>query len=172
VKEYERIYMPKQFTFFLCLMLAISFVCYSQSSNDTENLSEWVEIYQITLESYLHQDTALNANIDFIAIDMTTLEFTDDYDKKEIAAWLEKQYVPVIDTNFDGLRTRGLLDEMGTYIPNGVFLSIYKVTRTNNEIIINGVKYRSAEGANWFRTTWRLNNGIWEFAGTVMTAIS
>ena len=164
--------MLKQFTFFICLMLAISFVGYSQSSNDTENLSEWVKIYQITLESYLQQDTALNANIDFIAIDLATLEFTDDYDKKEIVTWFEEHYVPVINTNFDGLRARGLLNERGTHIPDGILLSIYRVTRTNNEIIINGGKYRGAEGANSFRTTWRLNNGIWEFAGTVMTAIS
>ena len=172
MKEYERIYMPKQFTFFLCLMLAISFVCYSQSSNDTENLSEWVEIYQITLESYLQQDTALNANIDFIAIDLATLEFTDDYDKKEIASWFEKQCVPVINTNFDGLRASGLLDERGTHIPNGVLLGINKVARTHDEIIINGMKYRGNHGANGFRTTWQLNKGIWQFAGTVMTWIS
>jgi hypothetical protein len=114
--------MRKQFTFFACLMFAISFVGYPQSNNDTESLSEWAEIYQITLESYLKQDTALNANIDFIAIDLATL--------------------------------------------------VSRITRTNNEILISGSKYRSAEGANGFRTTWRLNNGIWEFAGTVMTWIS
>jgi hypothetical protein len=58
------------------------------------------------------------------------------------------------------------------YIPDGVLLSIGKITETDNEIIIEGTKYRSGEGANGFRTKWRLNNGVWKFIETVMTWIS
>jgi hypothetical protein len=151
-------------------MSAICFVCYSQSVSFTENMTEWAKIYQITLDSYLRQDTALNEDIEFIAIDLTTLEFTNDYDKEAILSWFESHHVPVLDTNFDGLKDKGLFN--GLYIPDGVFLKIDRVIEKDNEIIIYGIKYRGVDGANWFRTNWRLNNGIWEFTETVMIMIS
>jgi hypothetical protein len=86
--------------------------------------------------------------------------------------WFEINYVPVINTNFDGLREAGLYNEESMGIPDGILLTINKVSEKNNEIIIAGMKYRSSEGAYWFESKWRLNNGIWEFVGTVMTAIS
>jgi hypothetical protein len=153
-------------------MLTICFVGYSQIIDVTGNLTKWAEIYQITLDSYLKQDTALNEGIDFIAIDLASLEFTNDYDKENIVIWFENHHVPVIDTNLSGLKDRGLFNEEFMYIPDGVFLKIIKVTEMNNEIIIEGMKYRGAEGANWFRTIWKLNNGIWEFISTFMTMIS
>ena len=165
--------------FGILFALAISFLVYSQHgniaenlTNSTENLTKWTEIYQITLESYLKQDTALNENIDFIAIDLAALEFANDYDKKAIAAWIGREYVPVIDANMDGLRAKDLFDEKGMYIPDGVFLSINEVAETDSEIIIKGMKYRGARAANWFETKWQLNNGIWQFAETIMTMIS
>jgi hypothetical protein len=172
VKEYEGVCMRKPLIFGLCLMLAINFCGCSQHMNDTENLSIWAEIYQVTLDSYLKQDTALNSKIDFIAIDLSTLKFANDYDKKAIKAWFERRYVPVIDANIDGLRAGGLFDEENMYITNGVLLTINKVSEINDEIIIEGMKYRGGEAANWFETKWRLINGIWEFYDTVMTAIS
>ena len=183
--------MYKRLIFCLCLMLAICFLGCSRYRNGTVNidngtenlteltehlitlyLSQWAEIYQITLESYLAQDTALNENIEFIAIDFSTLELANDDDKKQIVIWFEKKYMPVIDTNLDGLREEGLFDEDHMYIPNGVLLTIEKVTEGNNEIIIQGMKYRGGRAANWFETKWLFNNRIWEFNETIMTGIS
>ena len=183
--------MYKRLIFCICLILAICFSGCSRHRNGTVNidngaenlinlaehqitlyLSQWAEIYQITLESYLAQDTALNENIEFIAIDFSTLELANDDDKKQIVIWFEKKYMPVIDTNLDGLREEGLFDEDHMYIRNGVLLTIEKVTERNNEIIIQGMKYRGGLGANGFETKWKLNKGIWEFIKTVMTWIS
>jgi len=164
--------MSKKLMISSCLMFVICFVGYSQTVDNTENLTKWAEIYRVTLDSYLKLDSALNKNIEFIAIDFTTLEFINDYDKNEIIEWFENHHVPVIDTNFNGLRERGLFNEQFRYIINGVLLRIDQVTETNNEIIIYGSKYRSSQGANWFRTNWRLNNGNWEWVRTAITGIS
>ena len=176
--------MYKRLILCICLMLTICFSGCSRHRNGTVNidngtenqitlyLTKWAEIYQITLESYLAQDTALNENIEFIAIDLSTLELANDDDKKQVLIWFEKKYMPVIDTNLDGLRKEGLFDEDHMYIPNGVLLTIEKVTEMNNEIIIQGMKYRGGLGANGFETKWKLNKGIWEFIETVMTWIS
>jgi hypothetical protein len=161
--------MRKLLTFSLCFIVTICFIGCSRTKNVTENttlnLTKWAEIYQITLNSYLEQDTALNENID-----LTTLEFANDNDKKTITLWFEENYVLVKDINLDGLREEGFFD--GKYISDGVFLKINKVTENNDEIIIEGMKYRGAMAANWFETNWRLNNGIWEFIGTIITMIS
>jgi hypothetical protein len=170
--------MRKLITLTLCFVIVINFFGCSRSKNLSENImaekenqTKWAEIYQITLNSYLEQDTALNENIDFIAIDLSTLEFANDYDKNIIVIWFEKNHVSVKNINLEGLKTEGLFD--GRRISDGVFLKIDNVTEMNKEIIIEGMKYRSALGANWFRTKWLLNNnGIWEFVETVMTSIS
>jgi len=171
--------MRKLLIFGLCITLLIGFIGCSRQRNSTENptnsignLSKWAEIYQVTLDSYLKQDMALNENIEFIAIDLSTLEFTNEDDKKIIVTWFENNHVPVKDSNLDGLRAEGLFDEERMFIPDGVLLEINKVTEKNNEIIIEGMKYRGGLGANGFETKWRLNNGIWEFVETVMTWIS
>jgi hypothetical protein len=172
--------MKKQLLFCLYLMLAICFIGCSKSGNSTENLTgnskenltKWAEIYQITLDSYFEQDTVLNSDIVFIAIDLDALQFANDYDKETIVKWFESQYVPVLDTTFDGLRERGLIDEKYSYIPDGFFMGINRVIETDNEIIIYGTRYRGDEGAYGFRSNWLLNNGIWEFSGTVMVWIS
>jgi hypothetical protein len=162
IKEFMR----KLLIFGLCLMLGI----YFSGCSRHRNITEWAEIYKITLNSYLEEDTALNEDIDFIAIDLATLKFTNDSDKNAVVEWFEMQYVPIKNTDLDGLKEEGLFD--GMYIPNGVFLTINDVTEKNKEIIISGMKYRSALGANGFKTIWRINNnGIWEFVETVMTWI-
>jgi hypothetical protein len=164
----------KQITFiFVLAILAIMVITCNRTTtqqNSTENLTKWARIYQVTLDSYFRQDTALNENIEFIAIDLTTLEFTNNYDKEAILIWFESYHVPVLDTNFDGLIDKGLFN--GRNIPNGVVLTIDKIIESDNEIVIYGSKYRSVRGANWFRTNWLLNNGIWEFTGTVNVGIS
>ena len=171
--------MRKLLIFGLFFTLVIGFIGCSRQRNGTENptndignLTKWAEIYQVTLDSYLKQDTALNEYIDFIAIDFSTLEFTNEEDKKLIVTWFESNHVPVKDSNLDGLRAEGLFDEERLFIPDGVLLEINKVTEKNNEIIIEGMKYRGGLGANGFETKWRLNNGIWVFIETVMTWIS
>jgi len=154
---------------FIILFLGLS--C-STPGKDTQEITQWAEIYKITLDSYLLQDTALNENINFIAIDFSTLEFANDDDKKEISMWFENKQLTVIDTNFDGLLSEGLFNEEGMYITDGVLLAIINVTERSNEIIIEGMKYRGALGANWFETRWLRNNSVWEFSETVMTMIS
>ena len=164
----------KLLTFGLSFIIAICFMGCSRAKNVAEdtsiNLTKWTEIYQVTLDSYLEQDVALNENIDFIAIDLTTLEFANENDKKTIVLWLEEKHVSVKDINLDGLKKEGLFD--GKYIPNGVFLKIITVTKNNDEIIIEGMKYRGVRAANWFETKWELNDGVWKFVGTIMTMIS
>ena len=171
--------MQKLLLFGLCFSLLIGFIGCSRQKNGTENptnyisnLTKWAEIYQVTLDSYLKQDTALNENIDFIVIDLSTLEFATEEDKKLIVTWFESNHKPVKDSNLDGLKAQGLFDDELLYIPDGVLLQITAVTEKNNEIIIEGMKYRGGLGANGFETKWRLNNGIWEFIETVMTWIS
>ena len=162
--------MRKLLIFCLCFSMIFS-VC-SRSKENTQIITNWAEIYHITLKSYLEQDTALNENINFIAIDLTTLEFATDDDKILIKTLFGINHLPIIDANLDILKSEGLYNEEDMYITDGVLLLINKITKTNNEILIEGMKYRGALGANWFETKWRLNNGIWEFVSTIMTMIS
>jgi hypothetical protein len=166
--------------FGFCFLLAIHFVGCSQpkKNNSTDNFqnteepTKWAEIYKTTLESYLQQDTALNQNIDFIAIDLSAIDYISEADKQVIFAWFESRYAPVINTDLAGLKTKDLFDEKAMYIPRGVLLSITNVSESNKEIIIEGMKYCGGDGANGFETKWQLKNDSWVFIETVMTWIS
>ena len=158
--------------FCLLPMLIISFMGCSGTEKETQEITQWAEIYHVTLDSYLKQDTALNENIQYIAIDFSTLAFATDDDLILIRTLFGINHLPIVDTNLEKIQEEGLFNEEEMYITDGVLLSILNVTENENELIIEGMKYRGVRGANWFETKWLLNNGIWEFAGTVMTMIS
>jgi hypothetical protein len=149
-----------------CVILAF----FSGCSKTVNIASEWTEIYQFSLDSYLNIDTALNEDIEFIAIDFNSLEFANETDKKNILNWISENHAPVIDSDLQGLEEKELFD--GKIIPDGVFLKILDVSVRENEIIITGMKYRGARAANWFETRWQQIGGIWKFVGTEMPMIS
>jgi len=130
--------------------------------------SQWDDIYQRTLWDYMKQDPALNDNISFIAIDLSSLEYANDYDKKVISVWFENQFAPVKDANLDDLKSEGLFDASISSIPNGLLLTIDKVTQSDNEIIIDGTKYRGDDKHDHFETTWQMDNNTWNLVGTKM----
>ena len=134
---------------------------------------DWGAIYIQTLHSYLLQDTALNENIDYMAIDMSSLEYASAEEKERVADFFDSAYVPVIDADLEKLIAEGLYDESTMSLPNGVLLQVQSVTRDDDEIIIKGMKYRSGLGANGFQTKWTVNaDGTWTMHDTEMTWIS
>jgi len=64
---------------------------------------DWGAIYLQTLVSYLRQDTALNENIVFIAIDMSSLAQADEEDLQKVVKYFEDNYCPVIDADLNKL---------------------------------------------------------------------
>jgi len=143
------------------------------TSVTTVSREDWGAFYIQTLHSYMFQDTALSENIDYMAIDLSSLEYASAEDRENVADFFSSAYVPVIDADIERLKEEGLFDESTLSLPNGVLLQVQSVSRSGEEIVIQGMKYRSGLGANGFETKWTANaDGSWTMHETVMIWIS
>ena len=139
----------------------------------TVSREDWGAFYIQTLSSYFMQDTGLNGGINYIAIDMSSLEYASETEKESVADYFSSAYVPVIDADLEKLIEEGLFDEDIMGLPDGLLLQIQSVTRNGDEIIIEGMKYRSELGANGFETRWTANaDGAWTMHDTYMKWIA
>ena len=53
---------------------------------------DWSAFYTQTLHSYMFQDTALSEDIDYIAIDLSSLEYASAEDKERVADFFSSAY--------------------------------------------------------------------------------
>jgi hypothetical protein len=136
----------------------------------TETTTIWLDIYETTLISYLSSEAA---NMDFIAIDLSTLQNATAADKVEIVKFIEENYCPVKDADLDKLEAQGLFDRKELYIKNGILLSIDDVETQSKKIVIHGGYYMSGKGAAGYETTWKPNkSGGWQLNDIRMIWIS
>jgi len=144
-----------------------------ETSVTTVSREDWGAFYIQTLHSYMFQDTALSDNIEYMAIDLSSLEYASTEDREKVADFFSSAYVPVIDADIERLKAEGLYDESTMSLPNGVLLQVQSVSRSVDQIVIQGMKYRSGLGANGFETKWTANaDGTWTMHETVMIWIS
>lgn len=140
----------------------------SYVSNET---SEYSSIYIDVFDAYFSVDTALHADMKFLAIDMDTLNYATDGDKSKIIEhFMEKFNIEVKDASFDDLIEQGLVKD-GNAI-DGVLLSIDKIDVNNSVITVEGSKFRSGNGANGFKSVLKKSGDIWKLKNTEMTWIS
>jgi len=152
---------------------AVIMTIIDESEVTTVSQEDWAAVYIQTFRSYFLQDTALNEDINYIAIDLSSLEYASADERESVADYFSSVYLPVIDADLEKLMEEGLYDESIMGLPNGVLLQIQSVTRNGDEIIIGGMKYRSGLGANGFETKWTVNaNGSWTMHDTYMTWIA
>lgn len=65
------------------------------------------EIYSVALDSIMEEDKALSSDMEYIAIDMSNFEETNESDKEEILSYFKEKYkVDVIDSTYEQLKKR------------------------------------------------------------------
>ena len=159
--------------FFIAILVFSSISCGTINEPSVVMPINWGVIYQETLESYFIQDTILHENIEYIAIDMESLEYANDTDKENIKLFFEVNYYPVIDADLEKLKENGLYDARIFGLSNGVLIHNISVEEINDMIVIHGWKYRGITGGKCFETKWIKNsNGSWTMNDTTMIAIS
>ena len=127
----------------------------------TTGRSNMGEMYSLALDSYMPVDDALNYKMQFIAIDFSTLTDINKDDREYITNYFKKYNVAIIDSTLDDLRNKGMYDPK-TLVLNGLLLRITKVDISNQQVIIEGSKYRSGDGAVGFKTILEHKDGKWE----------
>ena len=131
------------------------------------------EIYSIALDAMMEKDQALNSEMEFIAINMSTMKELSSKDKKEIIGFFEEKYkVEVMDADLEVLKEKGLYNSERMAL-RGVLLSFETVIlKYNNSVVFEGSKYHSALGAIGIEITVHFKDGKWQLKEAKETWIS
>ena len=144
-----------------------------------------IDMYKVILKDLMEQDSALNTNVKFIAIDFENFlayrkdKYKGGYNRKlsenEKQALIDflKQYNEnVMEANFESLKEQGYYDEE-TYSLTGLLISMGEIeTIKENKVVLRINKYRSALGAVMPKYELNLINGYYWNLKIIDTMIS
>lgn len=129
------------------------------------------QLYGLAFEAMMPMDEALNENMKYIAIDFSVLSHLTEEDKQYIEQYMGKFAVEVKDATFEQLEESENLRD-NNMILDGVLLKVDKVDISENGAVIEGIKYRSGNGAIGVNIKLTLEDGAWKVAETATTWIS
>jgi hypothetical protein len=154
------------------ILLIISMVL-AACTNGVESKEHLGEIYIIALDSMMEIDTALNSEIEFVAIDMSNFKDLNNQDKEEILSYFREKYkVNAMDATMEELQEKGLYNQE-TMSLKGVLLSIGKVNfKLNDNVFFEGSKYHSSLGAVGVEITVYYKAGKWQIKKLKQTWVS
>lgn len=131
-----------------------------------------VDVYSKALDSFMPLDEGLNGDMKFIAIEGSTLKYLQADKRNEVLKNFEKYKVKVMIASLDELKKMGLFNEKQLYL-EGLLLSVKDVTIVSDEeIVVEGSKYRSGDGAIGVKCTLKYKNGNWKVDKADITWIS
>lgn len=129
------------------------------------------QLYGLAFEAMMPMDEALNEGMAYIAIDFSVLSHLTEEDKQYIEQYMGKFAVEVKDATFEQLEESENFRENGMIL-NGILLKIDKVDISENGADIEGMKYRSGNGAIGINIKLTLENGVWNVTEAATTWIS
>lgn len=131
------------------------------------------QLYGLAFEAMMPIDEALNEDMQYIAIDFSVLSQLTDEDKRYIEEYMGRFAAPVKDATFEQLKESEDDDfNDNGMVLRGVLLQIDKVEISENGAIIEGMKYRSGNGAIGIHIELTLEDGAWKVKEAVSTWIS
>lgn len=167
----KRRWLNLKLKYFSILFILLGLLCACNTSIEPkEHLGE---IYSVALDAIMEQDPGLNTDMEFIAIDMSNFKDVDESDKEEIISYFKEKYkVEVIDANFDVIEEKGLYNPE-TLVLDGVLLGIKNIDfNDNNEVVFEGSKYRSGDGAAGIEGKIQYKDNKWTIKEVKMIWIS
>ena len=107
-------------------------------------VNKW-EVYCIALDSLVSDDIALNQGMEYIAVNINSLEGINEKDNEKVLKYFEKYNVKVVNESFETLREKGMVKD-GNGI-DGLLLSVDKSNTYITVLILEQSKFRTGTGA-------------------------
>ncbi len=110
-----------------------------------------VALYLQVFDDLMEMDTALNEDIRYIGVDLSTVSNLSASERDAVCWRLGERYgaEPVAGT-FDALCDAGYIDREALYWEDGVFLQIELTVAGEDALAFDAQKWRSGLGANFF----------------------
>lgn len=136
-------------------------------------LSLRADAYTTALVSIYGLDPGLNGDIDFIAVDPTSMKDASADELYQIRSLLAHETgVSVELMTMEQLQEQGHYDAESHQLKDCVLLSFDEVTYTPEQLTLQGHKYRSGLGAIWTDTVVVNREDGWKIEKSEITAIS
>lgn len=147
--------MKKILILFLVLIIALGAGCTKKQKPDT------VKAYMMIIDQLYKEDSALNHDIKYLALDTSLMVNLSNEGKDELLNQLKDYGHEILDMSFEELEKQGYIQDV--YFKEGVLFRIEDKEIKNNSITMKASKWRSGLGAiGYNEVTIKYNNGEWE----------
>ena len=154
----------------LIVLLTTTISCGKSNDIQPGSESSIAQMYCAALDSLIPIEEALNSDMEYIAIDIDTLEISTERQKEIIKDYFSKYEVPVIFESHESLKEKGMV--IDDFYIEGILLSVEKTKITGDNAVIECSKYKSGLAAIGVRCELIFKDGIWEVESAVMIWIS
>jgi len=142
----------------LFLVAIMAFMAGCTRSEKTPNM---VEAYTTVIDKLYTEDSGLNHDIKYLAIDTSLMANLTDETKAELLKKLDNYGFTILDMPFKELQKQGYIEDL--YFKEGILFRIEDEPIKNNSIIMKASKWRSGLGAIGYNNlTIKLMDGKWE----------
>lgn len=132
---------------------------------------DMVWAYTTVIDKLYNEDTALNSDIKYIAVDTSLIKNFSDEQMSILLKKVEDYGYIVLDMTFEELEEQGYIDDL--YFKEGILFKLEDVSKSKNSIIMDVSKWRSGLGAiGYDDLVVKYQNGKWEVKKTGSAWIS
>lgn len=132
---------------------------------------DMVWAYTTVIDKLYNEDTALNSDIKYIAVDTSLIKNLSDEQMSILLKKVEDYGYIVLDMTFEELEEQGYIDDL--YFKEGILFKLEDVSKSKNSIIMDVSKWRSGLGAiGYDDLVVKYQNGKWEVKKTGSAWIS
>ena len=159
----------KRITLFLILIMLLVSAC--GPNNEGDRPADPIDAYLLVIDKLYEEDTVLNDNIKYLAIDTTTMANLNDDNREILLEELDKYGHTVLDMTFYELEEEEYIRDL--YFQKGILIRIEDEVMEDNIIKMNASKWKSGLGAiGYDGMTLEYNGEVWEVTGIVSNWIS
>lgn len=168
---------------FLILITMLCAGCVQSPTNDEISQSETsqtsindpaadpVGAYLLVIDDLFNQNLNLNNNIEYLAIDCSTMVNLTAEGRARLLVELEKYNLNILDKTMDQLIAEGFITNLS--FENGIFFEIKDQPLKASAIVMNAMKWRSGLAAyGWKNRTVTWQNNSWTLDETGETIVS
>ncbi len=121
--------------------------------------------YITVIDKLYNEDSALNSDIKYVAIDTSLINNLNDEQKSSLLKDLERYGYTVLDMTFEELEAQGYIEDL--FFKEGILFKIEDESVGNKSIIMDASKWRSGLGSiGYDDLKIEYKNGKWEVTST------
>lgn len=130
-----------------------------------------VDAYLLVVDDLFNQNTNLNGNAEYLAIDCSAMVNLTAEGRNRLLAELEKYGLKILDKSMDQLKTEGYITNLS--FENGIYFEIKDQPMSESTILMTAMKWRSGLGAiGWENRTVSWQNNSWALDESKETWVS